>query len=189
MGLYLLSTASARDFGWIGTLETVERLEQTLSTMGRLARFRGHFYNWYDTQDLRALDPPYVSTVDSGNLAGHLIALASACEEWVHYPPDDARCLAGIADALEITRETANRIDDGRRTQTVTLRQLDQAIEDLATRLEQHGETDRPSRPGWESSVRSPRRSPTYPGRFRSRAMRRLARISYSGPKRCARQS
>ena len=43
--------------------------------MGRLARFRGHFYNWYDTRDLRPLDPPYVSTVDSGNLAGHLITL------------------------------------------------------------------------------------------------------------------
>ena len=84
IGLYLLSTVSARDFGWIGTLEAVERLERTLSTMDRLQRFRGHFYNWYDTQDLRALEPPYVSTVDSGNLAGHLIALAGACEEWAH---------------------------------------------------------------------------------------------------------
>ena len=45
-------------------------------------RFRGHFYNWYDTSDLRPLDPPYVSTVDSGNLAGHLITLANACREW-----------------------------------------------------------------------------------------------------------
>ena len=82
IGLYLLSVACARDFGWIGTLEAVERLEATLTTMARLAKHRGHFYNWYDTRDLRPLDPQYVSSVDSGNLAGHLIALANACREW-----------------------------------------------------------------------------------------------------------
>ena len=54
--------------------------------MAKLARFRGHFYNWYDTEILRPLDPPYVSTVDSGNLAGHLIALANACREWCETP-------------------------------------------------------------------------------------------------------
>ena len=51
------------------------------TTMSALERFRGHFYNWYDTRDLRPLEPRYVSTVDSGNLAGHLIALAQACRE------------------------------------------------------------------------------------------------------------
>ena len=82
IGLYLLSVVSARDFGWIGTVEAVERLEATLATMSGMERFRGHFYNWYDTRDLRPLDPRYVSSVDSGNLAGHLIALANACREW-----------------------------------------------------------------------------------------------------------
>ena len=79
IGLYLLSTVAARDFGWIGTIEAVQRIEATLATMERLKRHRGHFYNWYDTSDLRPLEPAYVSTVDSGNLAGHLIALANAC--------------------------------------------------------------------------------------------------------------
>ena len=83
MGLYLLSAVSARDFGWSGTFEFVERAEATLATMNRLERFRGHFYNWYDTRDLRPLDPRYVSTVDSGNLAAHLIALANACRGWI----------------------------------------------------------------------------------------------------------
>ena len=82
IGLYLLSVACARDFGWIGTLEGVERLEATLATMARMAKHRGHFFNWYDTHDLRPLDPQYVSSVDSGNLAGHLVALANACHEW-----------------------------------------------------------------------------------------------------------
>ncbi len=91
LGLYLLSVVSARDFGWIGTIDAVERLEATLSTMSGLARFRGHFYNWYDTRDLRPLDPQYVSSVDSGNLAGHLIALANACREWRSVPLADAQ--------------------------------------------------------------------------------------------------
>src|SRR5208283_175654 len=52
IGLYLLSVATARDFAWLGTIEAAERLEATLATMGSLARFRGHFYNWYGTSDL-----------------------------------------------------------------------------------------------------------------------------------------
>ncbi|MEP9380689.1 glucoamylase family protein [Aquabacter sp. CN5-332] len=128
LGLYLLSVASARDFGWIGTREAVDRLEATLATMGGLARFRGHFYNWYETRDLRPLDPKYVSTVDSGNLAGHLIALAGALREWRTSMPHTAARGSGIADALDLAREEAALLNDGRRTQTVTLRQLDDAL-------------------------------------------------------------
>src|SRR3546814_8918943 len=73
LGLYLLSTASAHDFGWAGARDTIERLDATMATMMKLDRYRGHFYNWYDTESLRALDPQYVSSVDSGNLAGHLV--------------------------------------------------------------------------------------------------------------------
>ena len=61
----------------------VERLEATLAAIGRLERFRGHLYNWYDTTDLAPLEPRYVSTVDSGNLAAHLIVLKQACLERV----------------------------------------------------------------------------------------------------------
>jgi cyclic beta-1,2-glucan synthetase len=119
---------SARDLGWTGTIDAIERLEATLSTMNRLARFRGHFYNWYDTRDLRPLAPQYISSVDSGNLAGHLIALANACREWALQPLTDQRRLAGVADALELMREEAGRLRDGHRTQTVTWRQLDDAL-------------------------------------------------------------
>ncbi len=115
IGLYLLSVVAARDFGWLGTLETVERLEATLETMSRLERFRGHFYNWYDTHDLRPLDPKYVSSVDSGNLAGHLIALSSACRE-IDRSATGANWFAGLEDALEIARECLVALpDDGRR--------------------------------------------------------------------------
>ncbi|MDT0136414.1 GH36-type glycosyl hydrolase domain-containing protein [Acidovorax sp. PRC11] len=105
IGLYLLSAVAARDFGWAGALQTCERLEATFASLQRLERFRGHFYNWYDTRTTRVLAPPYVSSVDSGNLAGHLIALANACEEWVGVPPAD--WTDGAGDALALAREAA----------------------------------------------------------------------------------
>ncbi len=107
IGLYLLSVASARDFGWIGDLEAVERLEATLATMAGMARFRGHFYNWYDTGDLRPLDPKYVSSVDSGNLAGHLIALAGACRSWAQASASKVARIAGVGDPLLLARQAA----------------------------------------------------------------------------------
>src|SRR5512134_1561420 len=135
LGLYLLSAVSARDFGWLGILETVERLETTLATLGGLARFRGHFYNWYDTRDLRPLDPQYVSSVDSGNLAGHLIALANACREWIGRPAAGSEVLAGIEDAIHLARESLAGLPDDRRTQTTTRHQLGDALDALATAL------------------------------------------------------
>ena len=103
IGLYLLSVTVAKDMGWIGQAEAVTRLEQTLTTMQHLPRFRGHLYNWYDTSDLRVLDPAYVSSVDSGNLAGHLIAVAQACQEWQTRP--SAPDLVGLHDALILAQE------------------------------------------------------------------------------------
>ena len=110
IGLYLLSTAAAHDFGWAGLADTVERLEATLATMARLQRFRGHFYNWYDTADLRPLEPPYVSTVDSGNLAGHLIALANACCGWRAGTGGDAAWRAGLADTARLAAGEVERL-------------------------------------------------------------------------------
>ncbi|MEA2740533.1 MAG: cyclic beta,2-glucan synthetase, partial [Acetobacteraceae bacterium] len=143
IGLYLLSAVTARDFGWAGTIETTERLEATLATLGRMARFRGHFYNWYDTQDLRPLEPRYVSSVDSGNLAGHLIALANACTEWCGRTVPGSVRLAGIADVLNLVREENRNLDDGIRTETVTWRQLDTAVTDLFAVIERAPLSDR----------------------------------------------
>jgi cyclic beta-1,2-glucan synthetase len=136
LGLYLLSTVAARDFGWLGTLDTAQRLEATLATMTRLERFRGHFYNWYDTQDLRPLDPKYVSSVDSGNLAGHLIALDRACRERIDRPVLDPQWLTGIADALALTRESLRALAQDRHTETVTWKQLEEALDGVAASLE-----------------------------------------------------
>ncbi|MGB5079685.1 MAG: glycosyltransferase family 2 protein, partial [Burkholderiales bacterium] len=75
MGLALLANLSAYDFGYIPAGQLIERTASALRTMQSMQRHRGHFYNWYDTLSLKPLHPAYVSTVDSGNLAGHLLTL------------------------------------------------------------------------------------------------------------------
>lgn len=135
MGLYLLSAVSARDFGWVGTSDFVERMEATLATMNRLERFRGHFYNWYDTRDLRPLDPRYVSSVDSGNLAAHLIVLANACGGWIDLPLELGQCFSGIGDSLNLAREARRQLPDDRRMHATSRDQIDSAIAALAAAI------------------------------------------------------
>jgi len=73
IGLSLLANQAAYDFGYITILTFIERTSHTLRTMNSLERYKGHFYNWYDTQSLDPLLPLYVSSVDSGNLVGYLL--------------------------------------------------------------------------------------------------------------------
>src|SRR6266566_6150501 len=75
IGLLVLATVSAHDLGYIASLEFLERQELTFASLEKLGKFHGHFFNWYDTRTLQPLQPQYISTVDSGNLAGHAIAL------------------------------------------------------------------------------------------------------------------
>ena len=91
IGLGLLSVLAARDLGIIETGELVERVDRMLSTMEGLERHEGHLLNWYDTRSLAPLAPRYVSTVDSGNLAGALIALAHGLNELARDPQNAER--------------------------------------------------------------------------------------------------
>ena len=113
IGLYLLSCVAARDLGWLGTREFVRRVGATLDTLGRLERCDGHFLNWYDTQTLAPLPPRYVSTVDSGNLAGYLIALAVACEA---DGADGATFAVALQDTAAILEEERRRAAAGDNT-------------------------------------------------------------------------
>ncbi len=135
IGLYLLSTLAARDLGWLGTLDVTERLEATLATMNRLELFRGHFYNWYDTRTLHPLDPKYVSSVDSGNLAGHLLVVGNGCRELIQQSSINGDLFAGIDDAIQLLRDALEEIPDQRQTHTVTRKQLSQAVDALAMAL------------------------------------------------------
>jgi cyclic beta-1,2-glucan synthetase len=136
IGVYLLSVIAARDFGWHGTLDTVRRVEATLETMNALDRFRGHFYNWYGTRDLRPLEPKYISSVDSGNLAGHLIALSNACRTIVSDPAIAPSWTAGIEDALALAREALRGLSDDGGAETVARTQLDDALDVLSASLQ-----------------------------------------------------
>ncbi|MEI2779545.1 MAG: glucoamylase family protein [Tetrasphaera sp.] len=104
VGLYLLTVVSAREFGWIGLAEAADRCERTLATLARMQRYRGHFFNWIDTRSLAPLEPRYVSTVDSGNLAGHLLTLACAVRGWAQAIDAAPASLSrdGVADALAV---------------------------------------------------------------------------------------
>ena len=81
IGMGLLATLAAHDLGFIGTDELAARIDAALTTMEGLERFNGHLFNWYDTQSLAPLPPAYVSTVDSGNLAGALMTLAEGLRQ------------------------------------------------------------------------------------------------------------
>ena len=135
IGLYLLSVASAREFGWIGTFDAVDRLEAAFASLEKLERYRGHFYNWYDTHDLRPLDPKYISTVDSGNLAGHLLALDGVCRAWLAQSSRTHLDVSGMLDTLEQLQDVAQVLNDGRRSYGVSPRQLDTAVESLRASL------------------------------------------------------
>ncbi|MEW6516646.1 MAG: glucoamylase family protein [candidate division FCPU426 bacterium] len=108
MGLSLLSSLSAYDFGYLSTGQLIFRLTRSLHTMEELEHFRGHFYNWYDTQTLKPLNPLYISTVDSGNLAGHLLVLRQGLLAMCDHPLVPDRVFQGCADALAVLEEAVH---------------------------------------------------------------------------------
>lgn len=128
-GLYLLSVVAARDMGWISLHEMTSRLEATLDGMDALPRHRGHFLNWIDTLDLRPLEPRYVSTVDSGNLAAMLLVLSQACKEALDRPLPQGRAFAGIRDELELLRRSLILADESRGAAGVGFEQLHEALQ------------------------------------------------------------
>ncbi|WP_211228771.1 GH36-type glycosyl hydrolase domain-containing protein [Desulfovibrio cuneatus] len=106
MGIALLANLCAYDFGTLTAGELVERTEKAFQTMNRLERFRGHFYNWYDTQSLLPLSPLYVSSVDSGNLAGHLLTLHSGLAEIPDRPIHESQIFTNLCDTLHIAQDS-----------------------------------------------------------------------------------
>jgi len=130
IGLLLISTAAAYDLGYVGALELIERQELTFVTLAKMQKFRGHFFNWYDTRSLEPLLPQYISTVDSGNLAGHLIALKQMCIELQDKPIFSESTIQGLADTIELISEESTRLGTIRqRTEVITIKHLREEIE------------------------------------------------------------
>ena len=107
MGLTLLANLAARDFGYLSVGGLIQRTQDTLASMQRLERYRGHFYNWYETRTLRSLLPLYVSSVDSGNLAGHLLTLSAGLRELADEETIPPEIFAGLRDAVRMVGDLA----------------------------------------------------------------------------------
>ena len=114
IGMALLSDLAACDFGFCGAGRLLERTGKTLETLAKLQRCQGHFYNWYDTRTLEPLNPRYVSSVDSGNLAGALFVLRAGLLELADSPRRKAWDFDGLritATLIADTCRVANRPD------------------------------------------------------------------------------
>ncbi|MGB3225993.1 MAG: glucoamylase family protein [Desulforhopalus sp.] len=126
IGLALLTNLSAYDFGYISAGRLIERTAGTLHTMDTMERHRGHFYNWYDTQTLTPLFPLYISSVDSGNLGGHLLTLGPGLLGLADLPIVGNRLFHGLSDTLGVLGDIAGNSLSDRRTELQ--KDLDQAI-------------------------------------------------------------
>ncbi|MCD8264488.1 MAG: hypothetical protein LUD02_10425 [Tannerellaceae bacterium] len=105
IGLSLLANVSAYDFGYLSMQGVIERTTQAFLTLTKLKKYRGHFYNWYDTHTLEPLYPLYISTVDSGNLAGNFITLSHALKELIDTPVYDPVIFEGLSDTVRLGQE------------------------------------------------------------------------------------
>lgn len=111
IGMLFLSTLAATDLGYLGTSDLAVRIRRGLDTLDRLERYQGHWFNWYDTRLLRPLEPRYVSTVDSGNLAVSLLTLQQGCREIAEGPALRDELWAGLEDGFELLRSALAVID------------------------------------------------------------------------------
>jgi cyclic beta-1,2-glucan synthetase len=110
-GLWLLSALAAHDLGYLGLTSLLDRLEKSFATFDHLERFQGHFLNWYDTRTLRPLQPGYISTVDSGNLVGCLLALKQGLREKIEEPIAGPALRDGLVDTLSLVKESLEPLE------------------------------------------------------------------------------
>src|SRR6185436_3077152 len=90
-----------------------DRLDRMLTTLESLERYAGHFLNWYDTGTRAPLHPRYISTVDSGNLAGALIALGHGLQTLTSEPQSLGARVAGLADTADLLAEASSSSSSG----------------------------------------------------------------------------
>jgi len=106
IGLSLLANLNACDFGYITISQFIERTRNTINSMEKMERYNGHFYNWYDTETLHPLQPKYISTVDSGNLAGHLLVLRQGLLSLPHQKIISIKLFEGLRDTFRVLIDT-----------------------------------------------------------------------------------
>lgn len=105
----LTSNLTAYDLGYIGLEENLQRLNNILNSMDKLKKYKGHFYNWYDTETMNTLNPEYISTVDSGNLVGYLWLISENLDEYKKTPLINKNMMKGICDTLSLANEEIDK--------------------------------------------------------------------------------
>ncbi|MHB8970235.1 MAG: GH36-type glycosyl hydrolase domain-containing protein [Pirellulaceae bacterium] len=130
IGMALLADLAAYDFGYCSVAQLLSRTQNTFETLARMERYRGHFFNWYDTRSLAPLYPQYVSTVDSGNLAANLLVLASGLVELSESRVLPPRMFGGLRDTLRVLLDEA-RSAKGPLVDAALLRKIERQVEDL----------------------------------------------------------
>ncbi|WP_231742695.1 GH36-type glycosyl hydrolase domain-containing protein [Polystyrenella longa] len=122
IGMALLSYLTAYDFGYCSASQFHSRSQETLKTLAKMERYRGHFLNWYDTRTLAPLYPQYVSMVDSGNLAANLHVFSSGCQEFASTSLLPARTFDGLSDTLHVLLDLVTQWKESpSRTRTIEI--------------------------------------------------------------------
>ncbi len=132
----MLATLAAHDLGYLRTAALIEKLSALLGTAESLEHHEGHLLNWYDTRTLAPLLPRYVSTVDSGNLCGALLALAAGLRELTREPQTAAQGAAGLADTVRVGMQAVAALPAVSGAQTETLSRLTAQLTATAAALE-----------------------------------------------------
>lgn len=113
LGFLLNARIAAYELGYIDLRELIAATEATLGTMRRMPKSHGHFFNWYHIASLEPLEPKFVSTVDSGNLACSLWALKQSCLQLSERPAFESNLEQGIRDHIRIILELAGDASPG----------------------------------------------------------------------------
>lgn len=162
IGLGMISTLAARDFGYITADQVIQNLTRSMDTIAKLERYEGHLLNWYDLRTLAPLEPRYVSTVDSGNLLAALYSLDTGIHELLHRPLSDGGVFTGLADTIAILAQSYRQeFRSGKQLRAIQrlaqaiekppepaaealrlLRQTGKDVQSLADAIRQEGGTD-----------------------------------------------
>lgn len=130
LGLLLNARLAAYDLGYLTIREFAHLTENTLNTARKLPSFKGHFFNWSHIETLGALEPLFVSTVDSGNLAACLWTLKQGCLEMIRSPLFQGSLWQGLRDHLILLAEEAARQPESKE-RTALLKSLKRRLESL----------------------------------------------------------
>ncbi len=136
IGLSLLANLTAYDFGYVSVSDLIQRTTRTLDSVEKLQRYRGHLYNWYETRTLDPLRPLYVSTVDSGNFAGHLLTLSAGLKLMDAQPLFRREVFSGLRETMDVIAEIAR--GDARGSDGMSIPQAQRGVRERAARIHEY---------------------------------------------------